>query len=143
MIFTIEAAKSNFFDRPKVMKAADGARRRALSKTGAFVRRRAQTSMPNRKTVSMPGSSPSTHVGFVRKFLFFGYDAITGSVAVGPVKLNRGDGRAPALLEHGGTVSRYLRGIAKVFRYRPRPFMRPALEKEISLMPQAWKDSIR
>lgn len=143
MLFTIEAAKSNFFDRPKVMKAVDGARRRALSKTGAFVRRRAQTSMRTRKIVSFPGQPPSAHVGLVRKLLFFGYDTVKQSMVVGPVKINKGDGEAPRLLEHGGTVTRILRGIARTFRYRPRPFMRPALDKEISLMPQAWKDSIR
>ncbi len=141
-MFTIEAAKANFFDRPKVTKAADAGRRRALSKTGAFVRRTAQTSMRPRKTVSVPGQAPSSHVGLVRKFLFFGYDTVQQSLFVGPVKINRGDGRAPQLLEHGGTVTRSIRGASKTFRYRARPFMRPALDKEISAMPQAWKDVI-
>ena len=37
--------KALFFDRPKVARAMTDARRRALSKSGAFVRRKAQTSM--------------------------------------------------------------------------------------------------
>lgn len=46
--FNINQAKSNFFDRKKVVDAVDKATRNALSKLGAFIRQRAKSSLKYR-----------------------------------------------------------------------------------------------
>lgn len=44
-MFTVEAARANFFDRPAVQRAMTAAARRNLSRFGAFVMTRARTSI--------------------------------------------------------------------------------------------------
>lgn len=58
---------------------------------------------------------------------------------IGPVRLNRKQGEAPGLLEHGGPVVRRNRRVV----YAPRPYMGPAFEKEQSKLPALWRDSIK
>ncbi|MCL4743749.1 MAG: hypothetical protein KJZ54_16250, partial [Phycisphaerales bacterium] len=66
--------KQMFFDRPKVRRAVDAARRKVLSKAGAFIRQTARTSIRKRKGSSKPGNPPHSHVGLLRRFILFGYD---------------------------------------------------------------------
>jgi hypothetical protein len=135
-------AQANFFDSPKVLKALDRATRKALSKFGAFVRRRAQTSIRKRKKVSDPGQPPSGHTGFLRRSILFSYDAARKSVVIGPT----GGGPSPAaprLLEHGGTGDvKTKKGTARG-TYRARPFMGPALQAELPGLAGMWKDSVK
>jgi len=137
--------KQMFFDRPKVQRAVDAARRRVLSKAGAFIRTAARSSIRKRKNPSRPGQPPHSHTGLLKRFIFFGYDPATDSVVVGPVGFKRSN--APRVLEYGGvtTVTRFRRG--KVTRRRvriaPRPYMGPALAKELPKFPELWRDSIR
>jgi len=137
---------SLFFDRPKVRRAIDHARRRSLSKAGAFIRQRARTSIRKRKRVSRPGQTPTSHTGLLRRFIFFGYDRRTESVVVGPVGFRRS--RVPSVLEVGGRTvmqsRRRGRGQKKrTVRIAARPYMRPALEKERSNLPTVWRNSVR
>ena len=148
ILFTIKAAKEGFFDRKKVIDAMDKATRKALSKFGAFVRRRAQTSIRKRRAVSEPGSPPSSHVGTLRKAIFFSYDPGRKSVVIGPTLLNGRPARGvsvPSLLEHGGEVPGSIGadGKARLLRYRPRPFMRPAFEAELPNVSAAFWGSIK
>jgi hypothetical protein len=53
--------KDFFFDRQSVIDRMTKANRRALSKVGAFIRRRARSSLRRRKRRSQPGSPPSVH----------------------------------------------------------------------------------
>lgn len=157
-----------FFDRPAVQNAVDRQQRRAISRSLAFVRRRARSSLRRRKKVSEPGKPPSVHAqtGGLKTILF-AYDARTGGGIVGPVKLNqvnltsRGSTPVTAIMEFGGVV-----GIQEVAypksewsgggftpwrrrdlrrkinpktkrrvrqaKYKARPFMGPALEKEVA-----------
>jgi len=162
-VITVRAdIKRFFFDRERVLKAVPRARRRALSKAGAFIRTRARTSIRKRRGTSPPGSPPYSHVGTLRKGILFGYDPARESVVIGPVKTNQVffdkhlapvRGTAPEVLEFGGDI-----WILEVFkagrwqradlrsrrrnagleqRYRkasiaPRPFMGPALEAELA-----------
>ena len=81
-----------FFDREGVRKKMGNANAKAMSKVGAFIRRRARTSLRRRKAVSEPGSPPSVHstdgVATLKNILF-AYDPSSQSLAVGPVKLNQ------------------------------------------------------
>jgi hypothetical protein len=137
--------KSLFFDRPKVIRAVDRAKRRSLSKAGAFIRQRARTSIRKRKRSSRPGEPPSSHTGLLRRFILFGYDRRSDSVVVGPVGFRRS--LAPNVLEFGGratvTERRGSRRKMRTVRIAARPYMRPALEKERSNLPKVWRNSVR
>jgi len=136
-----------FFDRPKVVRAVDRGARKVLSKFGAFVRTAARHSIRKRKAVSQPGSPPSSHVGLLRKLIYFGYDPSRRSVVIGPTPLNQKVGDAPAALEHGGTstVVEGLRGRRRKRKVRiaSRPYMRPAFEHEKPKLPAMWRASVK
>jgi hypothetical protein len=139
--------KSLFFDRPKVILATDRATRRNLSKAGAFIRQAAKTSIRPRRGTSPPGSPPFSHEGSLRRLILFGYEPTTKTVVVGPVRFKRGE--APPLLEFGGSARRRRRarktGKEQTYtaRYQPRPFMGPALQKELPKLPDLWARSVR
>lgn len=137
--------KQMFFDRPKVKRAVDAARRKVLSKAGAFIRQTARTSIRNRKGTSKPGDPPHSHVGLLRRFILFGYDRQSDSVVVGPVGFRQSI--APRVLERGGTttVTRRRRGRRTERRVRiaARPYMKPALEKERSKLLELWRNSVK
>ena len=136
-----------FFDTDRVKRSADAAARRVLSKAGAFVRTTAKHSIRSRKGVSPPGSPPSSHTGLLRRFIFFGYDASRKTVVVGPMRLNQKVGTAPEALEHGGAtdVVEGLRGRRRKrrVRIRARPYMGPAMRKELPKFPSLWANSVR
>lgn len=151
---TVASFKQFFFDTPAVTNAAEKGTIRALSKFGAFVRRRAQTSMRKRKNgVSPPGSPPFVKKGLLKKLLFFGYDTRTKTVVVGPAAINSSP--VPSFHEFGGKESangkviwvvnkpgRNARGqfvskgksrlkLTGTIKYPARPFMAPALDAEM------------
>ena len=80
----LNQAKGLFFDRQPVLNAVSRSERRVLSKFGAFVRRGARSSIRKRKSVSEPGSPPSSHTGLLRKMIFFVYEPARASVVIGP-----------------------------------------------------------
>lgn len=140
---TVKLAQASFFDRKAVMDAVDPATRRALSRFGAFVRQRARTSIRPRREVSRPGSPPSSHVGTLRRLIFFAFDRESQSVVIGPT-LFRPDSRVPGLLEYGGEATGTgPGGQTRRLRYRPRPYMGPAFEAELPSAPALWQDSIK
>jgi len=118
MAYEVSYSATKFFlDRAEVQRKLGVARVRALSRQGAFVRRRARTDvLRRRKRVSLPGGAPSIHsknaTVTLRNVLFF-YDSQTDSVVVGPVKLNQFNRNSrsssavsvPALLEFGGSIN--------------------------------------
>ena len=133
-----------FFDTKAVRDKVDASARRVLSKFGAFVRRTARSSIRKRKKPSSPGSPPSSHIGLLKKFIFFGYEPAKRSVVIGPVRLSqKGRGEAPHRLEYGGSTKLEHRGKRKRAKVRPRPFMGPAFEKEQPKLPAMWKGSVR
>jgi len=135
--------KQMFFDRQAVLGAVDRATRSVLSKFGAFVRTAARHSIRKRKAVSQPGSPPSSHVGTLRRLIFFGYDPARKSVVIGPTPLGS-EVEAPPLLEYGGRARRKNRkGRNVTATYRPRPFMTPAFESEKTKLPALWANSVK
>ena len=139
--------KQMFFDRKAVTSQVDRTARKVLSKFGAFVRTGARHSIRKRKAVSEPGEPPSSHVGLLRKLIYFGYDPGRRSVVIGPERLNQKVGDAPHALEYGGTstVVEGLRGKRKKRRVKiaARPFMGPAFEREEPKLPAMWANSIK
>ena len=145
MKFSIREFRQSFFDRAAVTQAVDRATRRVLSKFGAFVRTTARSSLRRRKRVSEPGQPPSSHTGLVKRLLFFGFDAVRRSVIVGPAKLNKPKPRVLELLEQGGNIRRRNRRTRKLEThvYRARPFMGPAMKKELPKLPAMWRNSLK
>jgi hypothetical protein len=148
--------KELFFDAPRVLSAVDRATSAVLSKLGAFVRTAAKHSIRKRKAISEPGSPPSSHVGALRRLIFFGYDPGQRSVVIGPTPFTgaAGTAEAPPLLEYGGRARRLVRAEPAVARkdrkgrtvtatYRPRPFMGPAFEQEKRKLPDLWAGAVR
>lgn len=156
-------AIENFFDRDHVIAAMDETTLKALSKAGAFIRQRARTSMRRRKRPSEPGQPPSVHSGELREYLFFAWDASSRSVVVGPAGFKNSD--VPNLQEFGGvrtnqrertirvvapgqgprgrrTEARTLRAGEPIV-YPKRPYMAPALEKELSRVPSLFQNAVR
>ena len=147
--------KNTFFDRAAVADKIPPAVRQALSKFGAFVRRRARTSLKYGPGRSGPGRVPVVHrsKGFTRRkkvkgavtaqpasplreLIFFGFDPARQSVVIGPAVGGSRTG-APAALEYGGASVVLRAGRRTVGRYAARPFMRPAFAAE---MPGAGDD---
>jgi hypothetical protein len=146
----LRQAQRGFFDVPKVTRAVDAATRKVLSKFGAFVRRRARSSIRKRKAVSAPGDPPSSHRGWLRQHIYFAYDFAQKSVVTGPIQLGRGT--APKALEHGGPSTGFRRfksngqwftAMREIAYIRPRPFMQPAFEAELPNAPRLWRDAVR
>ena len=135
--------KATFFDRKAVTGAVDRTTRRVLSKFGAFVRTGARSSIRKRRAVSAAGQPPSSHAGLLKKLIYFGYEPTRKSVVIGPTPLH-GTAKAPPLLEEGGTVDRRDRkGRRRRLRYRARPFMGPALKRELPKLPAMWAGSVK
>jgi len=146
--YRIDEIKGLFFDSAKVQAATSRAERSVLSRFGAFVRRRARTSIRKRKRSSEPGQPPSSHTGLLRRFIFFVYEPRRRSVVIGPVRLNQKIGDAPAALEHGGpskaaSRSRRRKRQVRTVTIRPRPFMGPAFEAERPKLPAMWANSVK
>jgi hypothetical protein len=98
--------KSMFFDRPRVIEAVGRAGAKALSQAGAYIQRRAKTSIRKRKRVSRSGEPPSSHVGTLRNRIYFSYDPPTRSVVVGPTPVGSRS-VVPPTLEYGGELPRH------------------------------------
>ncbi len=140
--------KKMFFDRAKVKSKVDRTTRRVLSRFGAYVRTAARSKIRTRKAVSQPGNPPSSHLGLLKRFIYFGYDPARETVVIGPMPLHgRGYGNALEALEYGGTFTRYTGGRRRKRRYRAkykaRPFMGPAFEQVKPKLPQMWRDSVK
>ncbi|MBL0920930.1 MAG: hypothetical protein IBJ10_02245 [Phycisphaerales bacterium] len=140
--------KDLFFDSAAVTGAVSKERRRALSKAGAFIRRTARQSMRKGAGPSKPGRPPNRHANpLLYSRLFFAYDSSTRSVIVGSEALNGGS--APNTLEFGGdvVVPRRSRGgsvvEARPAKVPPRPYMGPALAKELPKLAEPWANSLR
>lgn len=163
--------KRLFFDTAKVIDAIGKPRAAILSRFGAFVRRRARSSIRSggkSNIVSAPGDPPRWHSPEpnLRTILFF-YEALRGYVIIGPLLFNHMPtsslvrGVIPAALERGGTLdliqrkvrgnwvngrprrgSRWQETRVKSVTIRARPFMLPALRAEAPGFPALWQDCL-
>lgn len=145
---------AQFFDRKAVIDAVGRVKAKLLSKMGAFVQRRAKSSMrkapknTKRKTyLAQAGKPPRYRNKLLKDFLFFSWDPTAQSVVVGPAKLNgfKQSTPGPQLLESGGNVTFFAsRGRKqKSARFNKFPFMVPAMEAEKKNFPDLWAGAIR
>ena len=110
-----------FFNAPMMEKAVNKARMKMLSKAGAFVQRRARSSMrritgkKNKGKPSAAGKPPNAHspAKLSLKTILFKYDAKRDAMLVGPIKFNAiartvsGRTTVPSLHEYGQTAIIY------------------------------------
>ena len=145
--------KRMFFDRKAVIDAVGQANAKNLSRAGSFIRRAARSSLRKRKRVSQPGQPPSVHTQdrvATLKNIWFVFDRRRTSVIVGPLRLGgstlRGSNRStvPELHELGGSavIERRWTKRRRRARYAPRPFMGPAMERELPKFERLWANSV-
>jgi hypothetical protein len=145
--------KRFFFDRQIVINAVGRASAKNLSNAGSFIRQSARSSLRRRKKASSPGEPPSVHSQdrvATLKNIWFVFDPAQRSVVVGPLKLNgsrlEGSNRetVPSLHELGGTaVVGGRRKRKRRAKYAPRPFMGPAMERELPKFAGLWANSVK
>jgi hypothetical protein len=144
--------KQFFFDRQIVIDAVGRAGAKNLSKAGSFIQRSARSSLRRRKKVSPPGEPPSVHTQdrvATLKNIWFVFEPRQRSVVVGPLKLNgsrlEGSNRptVPALQELGGFAVVTNRKRKRRAKYAPRPFMGPAMERELPKFVGLWANSVK
>lgn len=106
-----------------------------LKKIGAFVRRSARQSLRKRKAASAPGSPPSVHTPYLKNKILFAVDTSGLSVVIGPTPDRGNDAEE---LEYGGVTRRNGKGrsAGRSQRIEARPFMRPALAKNLTQIGQ-------
>jgi len=132
-----------FFDGRLIVRAAERANRQALTRAGAFIRRRARSSIRKRKASAEPGQPPSSHTGRLKGMILFAYDRMAETVVIGPS--GSGKDQAGETLEHGRTITRRDGRRRRRMRYEARPFMAPALEKETQAgsFPKLWANAVK
>lgn len=140
-LFKVKAA---FFDKKGVADGLDAGTRKQLTKFGAFVRRRAKSSLKYKDGPAAPGKPPHVHrsasfkrkpgkagkkqqpVSPLRELLYYSFDKASKSVVIGPAIGGSRTG-APRSLEEGGSAKIDGRRVV----IRPRPTMAPAFAVEL------------
>ena len=106
-----------------------------------------KSKVSNRQGVSALGQPPLPHTGLLVKNIFFGYDTTKRSVVIGPVRLSGGTPESLAALEYGGTsrITTRRKGKRTVIsaKIAARPYMQPALNKELPKLPAMWANSVK
>ena len=120
-------------DIPKVIRKARKANIENLAHAGAAIRLTARRSIRKGKKASPAGSPPHTRRGLIRRAILYAVEKERERVVVGPSYTKVGPAAQPH--EHGGRFRRR--------RYKPRPFMGPALVKTKPRLPRKWAGSIR
>lgn len=102
--------------------------------------KRAGRAAPKRPLASSkPGEPPRSILGYLRRFIYFGWDPATHSVVIGPALFGGASGTAPRVLEEGGMTVNYK---GKTLTIKPRPFMSPAFQAELVELPKIWQQSV-
>jgi len=118
--------KDFFFDRAVVLDLIDKAAVKGLGYFGAVVRLTAKRSIKNAKNFfdhSRAGNPPKSHVGTLKRMIYYAWDPSTRSVVIGPQLFTPMTG-APETLEYGGNA--FIKSKKKTVHIAPRPYMRPA-----------------
>ncbi len=139
-------------------KATDKGAYKTLRHAAFSIRKSAIESMVFAKGPSTAGSPPHAHKGKIRRSILVAQDA-KGEVVVGPSYPRVKAGGRPywlaQMLEHGGTFTRTkkrkARGrpkkgdapqLTRTITFPPRPFMQPALQRNLARFHRDWKGAI-
>lgn len=141
--------KKLFFDQSRLKKGTATAAERGLSRFGAAVFRQARQSIrrvSKNGPPSKPGNPPFSRTDALKKNIFFYLDKSTGSVVIGPIRLD-GKSEAQKPLEFGGettivSTNKGKRTERKV-TIAARPYMGPAFEKILPRVPQMFRGAFQ
>jgi hypothetical protein len=136
-----DGRRGTFLETSKVGALMAKRTEAGLSRFGAFVWRRAKSSIKdgqNKGRVSLPGRPPLGHTRALRSRILFALDRAAQSVVIGPTPYR--DGTGAQALEEGGTQAVVKNGHVVVYRYRARPFMLPAFEAELDDAAEGWRE---
>jgi len=126
------------FDARGIQREVARKERRVLMRFGAFTMRRMRQLIRKRKRPAAEGKPPSSHAGTLKQFIRFAYEALTGSVVIGPMLLSGKVGDAPAALEGGGPSEMLVAGRRKTIDIDAHPFAEPAFQAELPGVPDMW-----
>lgn len=142
----------------RLEKATDKGAYKTLRHAAFSIRKSAIESMVFAKGPSKPGTPPHAHKGRLRRSILVAQDD-KGEVVVGPSYSRvKAGGRPPWLaqmLEHGGTFTRRKKRKGRgrppkgeapqpmqTVTYPARPFMQPALQRNLARFHRDWKGAI-
>lgn len=157
--------KRFFFDKAAVTRRIDAGAARALGRFGLYVQRADKKSLKYAKGRSLPGAPPTVHrspaftrtkknrkgvrsrqqVSPLRELTYYGYDPAKRSVVIGPELFRNskiGGGKAPRVIEEGGTGPVKSDGRIVLGRYAPRPHTGPAFHKILPQAPALFRNSV-
>ena len=121
------------FDEKGLLARISSAALGVLKRTGAYVRRVAQSKVKTSPDASTPPAPPHTRRGALKRGLLFGVEKDRNRVVIGPGF--RFVGTSMAAHEFGG-------GYRKE-RYPKRPLMGPALRDSLPKLTQFWRDAVK
>ncbi len=121
------------FDLPRIRRAVKRANVRGLGHAGAGIRLRAQRSIRKSGKPSSPGHPPHTRKGVLRRAILYAVEKDRQRVVIGPA------------FEKAGTsgMAHEFGGRYRQERYEKRPFMGPALIRQLPKIPKHWRGSVR
>jgi len=89
-----------------------------------------------------PGKPPRVITGVLKKFILFNYSPRSKSVVIGPTPTSQIALDAPRVLEEGGAIKSSI-PIYNGKIMKPRPYMKPAFDKNLKVLDRIWRASIR
>ena len=122
------------FDKRRIADAVDDATSEQLEQSAAFIRESARRSIKTSDETSPAGSTPNSQTGQLQQ-IYFSFDASLNGFVIGPAKLSGVDTNA-GLHEFGGISD-------DGHRYAPRPFMNPALRREVKNLLGRFAGSVK
>ena len=126
--------KKMFFDAKAVGNIITKNERRFLIRVGSWIRTVAKRSIrkPTKKQPnSEPGEPPRSQTGYLKKNIFYGFDAKSRSVVIGGAKTKPKGAKLLQKLEFGSG------------KQKARPFMQPALDKSQGKIREIWRDTYK
>ena len=121
------------FDADGLVARAANASVDVLWRTGAYIRRAAQSKVRQSRNPSQPGEPPHTRRGALKRGILFGVDRRTNYVVVGPSV--RFVGTSMQAHEFGGGYKRE--------RYPKRPLMGPSLRESAPHLAKMWENAVK
>lgn len=121
------------FDSEGLLARVARASKDVLKRMGAYVRTAARRKVKTSDKPSLPGTSPHTRQGALKRAILFGLERGGKSVVIGPSAAIVGE--SASAHEFGGAY--------KKERYPKRPLMGPALKESSPHLARLWQDAVK
>ncbi len=128
----LEAAFKSIDETARVLSGVDKATPGALSVAAFEIRKTAIASIEVAPGPSQAGKPPHSRRGQIQRATLYDVDRAAGVAVIGPEASIVGTSAEPE--EFGGEYKKQ--------RYPERPFMGPALNSNLDLIPAGWSDTV-